>query len=110
MSADTVGRFAEWLKTTRKAAGLAQREVAEAVAPQGYHWQQSKIAKIESGELIPRLDEAVALVRVFGTTLDAALTLAPGFPDSLAARQAESRLVLLQQIRAAVDAELGSAQ
>jgi hypothetical protein len=90
--------------------GLSQRAVAEAVAPQGFHWTQSKIAKIEGGELIPRLDEAVALVNVFDTTLDVALGMAPGSPDSLASRQAASQTVLLQQIRASIDAELGGAQ
>lgn len=40
----------------------------------------------------------------------AALGLAPGYPESLASRQAASRLVLLQQIRASVDAELGGAR
>lgn len=98
-----------WLKATRVAAGLPQREVAEAVAPQGFHWHQSKIAKIESGELIPRLDEAVALVSVFAATLDVAPGLKPGSPDSLVARQASSRLTLLQQIYASVGAELGGA-
>jgi transcriptional regulator with XRE-family HTH domain len=101
--------FAKWLRAARAEVRLSQRSLAEAVAPQGFHWLQSKIAKIESGELIPRLDEAVALVNVFDTTLDVALGLTPGSPDSLASRQAASRLVLLQQIRAAVDAELGGA-
>lgn len=108
-NADTRDRFATWLREARVAAGLSQRELAEAVAPQGFQWVQSKIAKIEGGDLIPRLDEATALVNVFDTTLDVALGLTPGHPESLASRQAESRLVLLQQIRASVDAELGGA-
>ncbi|MFJ2004780.1 helix-turn-helix transcriptional regulator [Streptomyces chartreusis] len=102
--------FAKWLRAARIEAGLSQRKVAEAVQPQGFHWLQSKIAKVESGELIPRLDEAVALVGVFGTTLDVALGLKPESPLSPTAQQARlaaSRLVLLQQIRAAIDVELG---
>jgi transcriptional regulator with XRE-family HTH domain len=109
-ASDAKDRFAEWLRKARVAVGLSQRAVAEAVAPQGFHWTQSKIAKIEGGELIPRLDEAVALVNVFDTTLDVALGMAPGSPDSLASRQAASQTVLLQQIRASIDAELGGAQ
>lgn len=105
---DTSAVFAKWLRTARTEARLSQRKVAEAVAPQGFNWLQPKIAKIESGELIPRLDEAMALVNVFDTTLDAALGLTPGVsPDSLASQQAASRLVLLRGIRAAIDAELG---
>ncbi|MFF6781369.1 helix-turn-helix domain-containing protein [Streptomyces sp. NPDC012510] len=105
--ADVNAVFAKWLRTARAEARLTQREVAEAVAPQGFRWLQSKIAKIESGELVPRLDEAVALVNVFDTTLDVALGLAPGSPDSLASQQYARRLVLLHGIRAAIDAELG---
>lgn len=108
-AADAKGAFAGWLREARVVARLSQRELAEAVAPQGFHWLQSKIAKIEGGELIPRLDEAVALTNVFGTTLDVALGLTPGSPDSLASRRAASQLVLLQQIRASIDAELGGA-
>lgn len=106
-AADSTTAFAKWLRAARTEARMSQRKVAEAVAPQGFHWLQSKIAKIESGELIPRLDEAVALVNVFDTTLDVALGLAPGSPDSLASQQHARRLVLLHGIRAAIDAELG---
>ncbi|MEH0417902.1 helix-turn-helix transcriptional regulator [Streptomyces sp. B21-083] len=102
--------FGKWLRSARIEAGLSQRQVAEAVAPHGFHWLQSKIAKIEGGDLTPRLDEAVALVAVFDTTLDVALGLKLDSPISLAAQQARSaasRLVLLQQIRASIDAEIG---
>ncbi|MFE6362951.1 helix-turn-helix transcriptional regulator [Streptomyces sp. NPDC057806] len=101
--------FAQWLRSARVDARLSQRKVAEAVAPQGFRWPQSKIAKIEGGELAPRLDEAVALVNVFDATLDVALGLMPGNPHSLASDQAARRLVLLRGIRAAIDAELGFA-
>src|SRR5690606_13741207 len=85
-STDVSAAFAEWLKAARREAGLSQREVAEAVAPNGFHWLQSKIAKIEGGELVPRLDESVALAGVFGVTLDVALGLKTASPVSEAAR------------------------
>ncbi len=109
MTATSGDQFAEWLKTARIEAGLTQHALAEAVVPQGFHWHQTKIAKIESGELVPRLDEAVALANVFDSTIDVALGLTPGCPESHASRQAARRLVLLQQIRMSIDAELGGA-
>lgn len=107
VDASTSARFAAWLREARVTAGLSQRELAEAVAPQGFHWIQSKIAKIEGGDLIPRLDEAVALTTALDATLDAALGLKPDGAQSLASRDLARRTSLLQQISSLVEAELG---
>lgn len=99
--------FATWLRASRNQAGLSQQKVADAMVAQGMRLHQSMIAKIERGERPLRLDEAAALTRLFGTTLDAALGLKPNDPGSLAARQLAGRTSVLTQIRAAIDAELG---
>ena len=109
--ADTIGaRFAGWLKTARTEAALSQQNVADALRAQGAPgpiWHQTVVAKIERGERPLRLDEAVALAVLFGTTVDAALGLT-GAPEQSAATQAlVRRTSALQQIQALVVAELG---
>ena len=98
--------FSGWLRAARSDAGLSQKDVTQALKPLGLDWHQTKVAKIEAGSLVPRLDEAIALVNLFGATLDAALGLTPGCPDGLASRQAASRLRVLRQIQAAIEGEL----
>ena len=109
VTASTSARFAAWLRGARVAAGLSQRELAAAVAPQGFHWMQSKIAKIEGGDLIPRLDEAVALANVLDTTLDVALGLKSDGVRSFASPDLIRRTLLLQKISSLVEAEIGGA-
>ncbi|MBT2429387.1 helix-turn-helix transcriptional regulator [Streptomyces sp. ISL-112] len=101
--------FRQWLRTTREAAGLSQQKVADALKAQGFHLVQSQVAKAERGERPLRLDEAAAITRLFGTTLDVALGLKEGTGDSLAAQQLASRTSTLQRIQAAIVAELGGA-
>lgn len=104
-------QFAAWLKAARAGAELSQQKVSDVLRGQGFTaLHQTVIAKIERCERPVRLDEAVAMVELFGTTLDVALGLTQGSPDSLAGRRAASQLVLLQQIRASIDAELGGAR
>ena len=49
------------LAQTRKASGLVQKRVAEEM-----HWSQSKVARIESGEVGVSHAELVALLKVYG--------------------------------------------
>jgi len=103
--------FIAWLRATRKARGLSQQNVADALKPLGISLAQSLIAKIERGERPLRLDEAVALASLFGSTVDAALGLTAG-PDENALRVTQwavDRSVLLVKIRALIDAEIGGA-
>jgi transcriptional regulator with XRE-family HTH domain len=99
--------FSNWLRTARTQAGLSQQKVADAMTAQGLGFFQTTVAKIEQGQRPLRLDEAAALTRLFGTTIDAALGLKPDDPGSIAASQLAVRTSLLWQIRAAINAELG---
>jgi transcriptional regulator with XRE-family HTH domain len=101
--------FRMWLRSTRVAAGLSQQKVADALKAEGVNLFQTQIAKIEGGERPLRLDEAAAIARIFGTTLDVALGLREGEVNGLAARQLVARTLLLQQMRSVIDAELGGA-
>ncbi|MFJ9890838.1 helix-turn-helix transcriptional regulator [Streptomyces sp. NPDC091287] len=101
--------FRQWFRDTRISAGLSQQKVADALKVEGFNLIQSQIAKIERGERPLRLDEAAAITRLFGTTLDIALGLKEGDPNSLAAQQLAGRTSTLQRIRSVIDAELGGA-
>lgn len=111
MNVDLNQRFAEWLKVTRTAAGLSQHKVANALRDQGFSvFRQSAVAKIESGNRPVRLDEAVAIAALFGTTVDVALGLKPDSPESFTSHVLARRTHLLEQVQALVSAELGSAR
>lgn len=102
-------QFIKWLRTSRKAAGLSQQDVADAVRPLGISLFQTQVAKIEAGGRPLRLDEAVALASIFGATVDTALGLS-GDPDETIAglaRRSVDRAVLLVKIRSLIDAEFG---
>ncbi len=100
-------RFAAWLRVARVEEGLSQQKVADALRAEGFAvFQQTTVAKIERGERPLRLDEAVAITALFGTTIDGALGLKHDTPKSLAAQGMARRTSLLQQMRALIDAEL----
>lgn len=106
--ADTNAAFTQWLRTVRAEAGLSQQKLADTLRAGGLsNFHQTTVAKIERGERPLRLDEAVAIAELFGTTLDAALGLKPGSENSLAARDLARRTSVLTTIRAAIDLELG---
>jgi transcriptional regulator with XRE-family HTH domain len=107
--------FVRWLRETRTQAGLSQQKVADALRAQGYVvFQQTTVAKVELGERPVRLDEAVAITALFGSTVDVALGLKASAPQSLAAQAAAQDLArrtsLLQQIQTLIGAELGGAE
>lgn len=101
--------FAAWLRTSRNAAGVSQQQVANALKAKGSSLAQSQVAKIERGERPVRLDEAVALAGVFGSTIDAALGLRPATSETVA-EEIAVWTVLLSSIRAEIDAALGGAE
>lgn len=108
MTADTNAAFCAWLRNARLAAGLSQQKVADALRAQGFDvFRQSAVAKIERGERPVRLDEAVAIAALFGTTLDVALGLKSEEPQGLASLALARRTSLLQQVSALIEAELG---
>ncbi|WP_240662698.1 helix-turn-helix transcriptional regulator [Streptomyces sp. WAC 06738] len=108
--------FGDWLRRARRDAGLSQKQLCHALIPAGLRLMQSQITKTERGERPVKLNEAVAMAQMFGTTLDVALGLQPG-PSGIAAEEAERRAVLLKQaarrtallnqLRDQIDAELG---
>ncbi|SHI67129.1 helix-turn-helix transcriptional regulator [Streptomyces sp. 3214.6] len=108
-SQDTGTTFAKWLRDARIASGLSQQRIADAVTEQGLRFLQTTIAKIERGSRPMRLDEAVVLTQLFGTTLDAVLNLREGSRISFGSREAARRASLLAHIRDQIDAELKGA-
>lgn len=103
------GTFAEWLRTTRRAAGLSQQGVADALKASGINLFQSQVAKIERDERPLRLDEAVAIAAIFGATVDQALGLSAETGEATArlAQTCVERSVLLVKIRALINDEFG---
>lgn len=112
MSAPTEARFAEWLKTARATTGMSQQALADALKAQGFTiFRQTTVWKIETCSRPLLLGEAAAIAELFGTTLDVALGLKPGVPQSKADAEALARrTTALQLIQRLVDAELGGAR
>lgn len=106
--ADINTQFAEWLRSARLGAGLSQHKVANALRAQGFSvFRQTAVHKIEHQERPVRLDEAVAITALFGTTLDVVLGLKPDSPESFTSHALARRTDLLQQVQRMVNAELG---
>ncbi len=61
--------FGARLRDLRQQHLLSQRQVAEAMVEQGFSWRQTTAAKTEAAERPVPLGEAVALARLFGTTV-----------------------------------------
>lgn len=67
----TASRFARNVRARREVRGMSQGDLAQAVADQGHpSFRQQTIAEIESGNRQVKLDEAVALSRALGISLD----------------------------------------
>ncbi len=109
---DTNTTFGEWLRTARTEAGWSQQNVADAMRKAGHDtFRQTKVAKIEHGGMTVSRSDAVAIVSLFGTTLDVALRVKPNSAPSVnpAVQELAERTALLRQIRAQIDSELGGA-
>ncbi|MDH6283540.1 helix-turn-helix transcriptional regulator [Prescottella agglutinans] len=67
-------RFARRVRAERESRGWTQAQLAEALSEHGIKFHQSAIAKIENRDVdrprVIRLDEAEALARVFGLSLN----------------------------------------
>jgi len=80
--------FARRLRVLRERAGLAQRQVADAMTGLGYRMRQTTIAKIEAGQRPVYVGEAVAFGHIFGVGVAGLVTE----PDDPPARDLASAL------------------
>jgi transcriptional regulator with XRE-family HTH domain len=67
--ADGEKRAGIQLRELRKARGWPLREVARRMESYGYHWHQTVVAKIETGQRPLRLNEALDLAALFGVSV-----------------------------------------
>lgn len=77
------------LRTLRMKRGLSQDQVADRMRVAGFSWQQTTVAKTEGGQRPIRVNEAVALARMFDVTVSYLLT--PRREDEHQIRIAEAR-------------------
>jgi transcriptional regulator with XRE-family HTH domain len=69
--------FARRLRQLRTAMKITQRQVAEQMGGHGFQMHQTTIAKIETGERAVQLDEAAAIAKVLGVSLQDLITELP---------------------------------
>jgi len=78
-------RFAANMRARRELRGWSQRQLAEALVDLGHStFRQQTVAEIESGYRQVKLDEALALSRALGISVDSLIR-----PAGLAARASE---------------------
>lgn len=58
------------VRTLREARGLSQEQVAAKMTALGFSWQQTTVARTEAASRPIRVNEAVALSRVFQVAID----------------------------------------
>ena len=58
------------MQALRKAAGLSQTDVAEAMGAEGHRWHQQTVLRLEKGSRPLKLDEAMALSRVLDLPME----------------------------------------
>jgi transcriptional regulator with XRE-family HTH domain len=63
-------RFGVNLRAAREGAGLSGTAVAGEMRRRGYAFHQQTISRLESGEQVPKLFEAVDLADIVGASLD----------------------------------------
>jgi transcriptional regulator with XRE-family HTH domain len=61
--------FAARLRELRAGRRITQGALAEAMASRGFHWHQTTVSRIESGQQAAEFDETVALADIFGVGL-----------------------------------------
>jgi transcriptional regulator with XRE-family HTH domain len=67
----TAARFAANVRARRELRGWSQRQLAEAMSGLGYRsFRQQTVAEIEAGFRSVKLDEALAMSRALGITVD----------------------------------------
>lgn len=62
-------RFAENLRTAREEKGVSQVKLAQEMALRGWPWRQQTVTRVESGQRMVRLGEALAVAEILGTNL-----------------------------------------
>ena len=104
---DPDAAFAQCLRVAREAARLTQQQVAEAMSGRGYPMRQNTISKIEAGDRLVWLGEAVALAEIVGVSL-AELAAGPPVPGEFVQAIAERAGYLRR--RSAVNAVIAETQ
>lgn len=67
--------FGSRVQHMRKQWGYSQEELARVMQEAGFKWQQTTVAKTETGKRPVRLNEAYALATHFGVTVDDLISL-----------------------------------
>jgi transcriptional regulator with XRE-family HTH domain len=62
--------FGQLVRAAREQHGWSQRDLVQRLANRGLNLTQSQVAKTENGKRPIRLDEAVAIARMFGQSLE----------------------------------------
>jgi transcriptional regulator with XRE-family HTH domain len=62
-------RFAENLRTAREDKGVSQVKLAQEMAARGWPWRQQTVTRVESGQRMVRLGEALAVAEILGTSV-----------------------------------------
>ena len=62
-------RFAENLRTAREEKGVSQVKLAQEMALRGWPWRQQTVTRVEGGQRMVRLGEALAVAEILGTNL-----------------------------------------
>ncbi|MGO1971624.1 MAG: helix-turn-helix domain-containing protein [Propionibacteriaceae bacterium] len=120
-SPDTKKIFAKRLRQLRRAAGLTQTDVAEAMSRLlGRQVVGTAVTKVESGERAVRLDEAVVVAEILQVPLEALVTekdpvkieieeLRDRFKEQLArGRQAEDEFQQAQAAMIAIEKQIAA--
>jgi transcriptional regulator with XRE-family HTH domain len=62
-------RFAENLRQAREDKGISQVKLAQEMAVRGWPWRQQTVTRVESGQRMVRLGEALAVAEILGTSV-----------------------------------------
>jgi transcriptional regulator with XRE-family HTH domain len=63
-------RFAENLRDWRERRGVSQVKLAQEMAARGWPWRQQTVTRVESGQRMVRLGEALAVAEILGTSVN----------------------------------------
>lgn len=95
--------FGARLRDLRQQHLLSQRQVAEAMVEQGFSWRQTTAAKTEAAERPVPIGEAVALARLFGTTVSDLTSDGPEVQQGVVLRNMLRARMRLQEATRAVE-------
>jgi transcriptional regulator with XRE-family HTH domain len=63
-------RFAANLRTFREDKGVSQVKLAHEMTARGWPWRQQTVTRVESGQRMVRLGEALAIAEILGTSVN----------------------------------------